>query len=112
MQDLAVLDAIALEMAEPEMAEPDEAGPSWPNLRRSSNRISPRPSPLSGLPLSPSPSNRRPRPRWRRNRKPKAPSSLGASLIASGIVVRPSSSHDALAPIRRMSQAERVAFFS
>ena len=68
MQDMAVLDAIALEMAEPEMAEPERLAPAWPNLRRSSNRISPLPSPLSGSPLSPSPSNRRPRPRWRRNR--------------------------------------------
>jgi hypothetical protein len=38
--------------------------------------------------------------------------SLGAALIASGIIFGPSSAHDALAPIRRMSQAERIAFFS
>jgi hypothetical protein len=38
---------------------------------------------------------------------------LGESLIASGIVARPVSPRsDALAPIRRMSQAEKVAFFS
>ncbi len=42
-----------------------------------------------------------------------APASLGASLIASGIVAKPVSSRiDLLAPIRRMSQAEKVAFFS
>ncbi|HEX7881854.1 MAG TPA: hypothetical protein VF499_03855, partial [Afipia sp.] len=41
------------------------------------------------------------------------PASLGASLIASGIVAQPVSSRsDPLAPIRRMSQAEKVAFFS
>jgi hypothetical protein len=41
------------------------------------------------------------------------PSSLGASLIARGIVA-PSgpAPHDPLAPIRRMSQAEKIAFFS
>jgi len=42
-----------------------------------------------------------------------APESLGASLIASGIIARPTTSRiDLLAPIRRMSQAEKVAFFS
>jgi hypothetical protein len=39
--------------------------------------------------------------------------SLGASLIAHGIVRRPDpSAGDPLAPIRRMSQAEKIAFFS
>lgn len=39
--------------------------------------------------------------------------SLGASLIASGVVAKPVSPRsDLLAPIRRMSQAEKVAFFS
>lgn len=39
--------------------------------------------------------------------------SLGASLIAQGVVARPSNGRaDLLAPIRRMSHAERIAFFS
>lgn len=39
--------------------------------------------------------------------------SLGASLIAQGVVARPSNGQpDPLAPIRRMSHAERIAFFS
>ena len=42
-----------------------------------------------------------------------APASLGESLIASGIIARPATPRsDPLAPIRRMSQAERIAFFS
>ena len=42
-----------------------------------------------------------------------ARTSLGASLIANGIIARPASPRsDPLAPIRRMSQAEKVAFFS
>jgi hypothetical protein len=42
-----------------------------------------------------------------------AATSLGASLIASGIVARPAPARsDPLAAIRRMSQAEKVAFFS
>ena len=39
--------------------------------------------------------------------------SLGSSIIASGLVRQPrSAANDPLAPIRRMSQAERIAFFS
>jgi hypothetical protein len=39
--------------------------------------------------------------------------SLGSTLIASGIVRKPSASvSDPLAPIRRMSQAEKIALFS
>lgn len=39
--------------------------------------------------------------------------SLGSSLLASGIVKKPvAASSDPLAPIRRMSQAEKIAFFS
>ena len=38
--------------------------------------------------------------------------SLGSSLIANGIVSRPRSKPDPLAPIRRMSQNEKIAFFS
>lgn len=40
-------------------------------------------------------------------------STLGESLIANGIIARPAAPRsDPLAPIRRMSQAEKVAFFS
>jgi hypothetical protein len=40
-------------------------------------------------------------------------SSLGSSLIANGIVTRPAAPvPDPLAPIRRMSQAEKIALFS
>ena len=39
--------------------------------------------------------------------------SLGSSLIARGILSRPQAAGaDPLAPIRRMSQAEKIAFFS
>jgi hypothetical protein len=39
--------------------------------------------------------------------------SLGAALIARGVVSKPpSAASDLLAPIRRMSQAERIALFS
>ena len=39
--------------------------------------------------------------------------SLGSSILASGMLKKPASSlNDPLAPIRRMSQAEKIAFFS
>ncbi len=44
---------------------------------------------------------------------PAAEVSLGATIIASGLLKRPSAAaNDPLAPIRRMSQAEKMAFFS
>ena len=39
--------------------------------------------------------------------------SLGSSIIASGILRKPSiPANDPLAPIRRLSQSEKIAFFS
>lgn len=44
---------------------------------------------------------------------PAAEISLGASIIASGMLRKPApAANDPLAPIRRMSQAEKLAFFS
>jgi hypothetical protein len=44
---------------------------------------------------------------------PKPSPSLGAALLASGVVAHPGQPRsDTLAPLRRMSQAEKVAFFS
>jgi hypothetical protein len=92
--DETVLDLIALEMAAPDFDEPDiaeimEANSTEPEIvLQLAERPQPEPAPI-------------PQP------------SLGASLIANGIVRRPDSSYpDPLAPIRRMSQAEKIAFFS
>jgi hypothetical protein len=112
MQDMAVLDAIALEMAEPEMTEPE---PASPGLAEPAQVIEPDfAAPVAAEPAIAEPITVEPAPETALapEPEPKAPSSLGASLIASGIIARPSSTHDALAPIRRMSQAERIAFFS
>jgi hypothetical protein len=39
--------------------------------------------------------------------------SLGSTIIASGMLKKPGApANDPLAPIRRMSQAEKIAFFS
>ncbi|MCP3413909.1 hypothetical protein NLM16_07350 [Bradyrhizobium brasilense] len=44
---------------------------------------------------------------------PAAEISLGSTIIASGLLKRPTvAANDPLAPIRRMSQAEKMAFFS
>jgi hypothetical protein len=94
--DEAVLDLIALEMAAPDFDEPEiaevhvtETNSVEPDIvSQVAEQAQPEPAPI-------------PQP------------SLGASLIAQGIVLRPDTSYaDPLAPIRRMSQAEKIAFFS
>ena len=92
--DDAVLDMIALEMAAPDFDEPDIAGTDV----MATNSVEPDIVVQAAEPPQPAPV---PQP------------SLGASLIAQGIVLRPNAPYaDPLAPIRRMSQAEKIAFFS
>jgi hypothetical protein len=44
---------------------------------------------------------------------PEPEPSLGATILANGLVTRPKApANDPLAPIRRMTQAEKIAFFS
>jgi hypothetical protein len=94
--DDAVLDMIALEMAAPDFDEPDIAG----TCVTETNSVEPDIVSQAAEPPQPEPA-------------PIPQPSLGASLIANGIVLRPSPSGiDPLAPIRRMSQAEKIAFFS
>jgi hypothetical protein len=97
--DDAVLDMVAFEMAEPDPSDTDideayvaESPPADPEI------IAEMPEPIPAQPPTIQPS---PQP------------SLGSTLIANGIVRRPNTSaFDPLAPIRRMSQAEKIAFFS
>ena len=94
--DEAVLDLIALEMAAPDFDEPDIAGTDV----METNSAEPDIVSQAAEPPQPEPA-------------PIPQPSLGASLIAHGIVLRPDpSAIDPLAPIRRMSQAEKIAFFS
>jgi hypothetical protein len=45
--------------------------------------------------------------------EPESGASLGATILATGLVARPkTAANDPLAPIRRMTQAEKIAFFS
>jgi hypothetical protein len=122
-QDMAVLDAIALEMAEPEIAgfdlaepsqtiEPDMVKPSQtvePNMVESSQTVESdrvEPAIVEQVPETAIAPEQDPEPQT-----PSQPS-LGAALIASGILSRSSAAQDTLAPLRRMTQAERIAFFS
>jgi hypothetical protein len=84
------LDMIALEMAAPDLTEDD-----------ADEFYAAEPDPVEPITVSQAPEPAiAPQP------------SLGASLIANGIVRRPDTSADPLAPIRRMSQTEKIAFFS
>jgi hypothetical protein len=112
--DEALLEMIALEMAAPDPANDDriDADPDEIHLAE--------PPPVEPITVA-----REPEPITEPVRPPQVqPSlqpaaeplpepSLGSSLIAHGIVRRPHASHaDPLAPIRRMSQTEKIALFS
>jgi hypothetical protein len=113
----AMLDMVALEMAAPDFSEGEdildadgyeieraELPPAEPGIALESPEFiiaAAEPLPPVGPPTAQPP--------------PEAPPeiSLGSSLIANGIVRKPATSiSDPLAPIRRMSQAEKVALFS
>jgi hypothetical protein len=94
--DEAMLDLIALEMAAPDFDEHEIAEAHV----MEANSVEPDIVSQAAEPPQPEP-------------VPIPQPSLGASLIAHGIVRRPDPSIvDPLAPIRRMSQAEKIAFFS
>jgi hypothetical protein len=114
-EDEAILDMIALEMA---TVDPSDIDASFdvdepPVAEPSPETIAPMPEPVATAAEPPTV-------HWSVQPPPQAVSldvsldiSLGASLIANGIVRRPNrSASDPLAPIRRMSQAEKIAFFS
>jgi hypothetical protein len=120
-QDDAVLDMIAMEMGAPdpisddeiakaiaEQARPAEPAPIVPAIvveapERVAAPAPPPPPPVQQV-VQPSPPPAA---------APAVEMSLGSSLIASGMLRKPATAaNDPLAPIRRMSQAEKIAFFS
>ena len=138
-QDDAVLDMVALEMAAPDpsdidalpdtdqphvvelaaatpvivaqQAEPTAAPAIAPSRQPSLQRSQP-PFQPSQASLQP-PLQAFPEPALEPSPEPSLEPSLGSTLIASGILRKPHASEfDALAPIRRMSQAEKIALFS
>jgi hypothetical protein len=112
--DESVLDLIALEMADPEPSDLDDVSEMETDeihvaelLPAEPVMLAQRPEPILAPAPPPVEPSRQPAP------QPAVQPSLGSSLIASGIVRRPATSGaDPLAPIRRMSQAEKIAFFS
>jgi hypothetical protein len=93
-EDDAVLDMVAFAMAAPDPEDTDEVHV----LEPPPEVIAEMPEPMTATPQPIQPS---PQP------------SLGSTLLANGIVQRPNApAADLLAPIRRMSQAEKIAFFS
>jgi hypothetical protein len=89
-----------IETAEIHLAEPPPAEPEV--ILQSPESVAAPAQPPVAVQLSPEPSL-----------EVSSDISLGSSLIASGIVRRPTASQsDPLAAIRRMSQAEKVALFS
>ena len=131
--DDAVLDMVAMEMAAPDPFDDDLAetqAPEPPPARSEAIARQPeppaapamqpaprpllQPSPQHSLQPSLQPSLEPSRaPSLEPSPEPSPEPSLGSSLIASGILSKPKASGpDPLAPIRRMSQAEKLAFFS
>jgi len=104
--DDALLDMVALEMAAPAPADIDDAFDTGSNEIHAAELptadpiiAGQKPEPIAASAQSPTP-------------QPSLQVSLGSTLIANGIVRKPASVSDPLAPIRRMSQAEKIAFFS
>lgn len=102
--DDAVLDMIALEMGAPDFDEPETVDTAIGDPAIAETEQAPEPA-AGGSDASPVPAS---------EAIPEidASPSLGASLLESGIVPRAATRSDPLAPIRRMTQAEKIAFFS
>ena len=115
-RDEAVLDLVALEMAAPDPFDADDLSDSETGEISAAEPAgleitAPAPEPVTApQPAAVRASTQPPlQPVLERPREP----SLGSTILAAGIVQKPNvSASDPLAPIRRMSQAEKIAFFS
>ena len=122
-QDDAVLDMIAMEMGAPDpisddelaeaiaeqtrLAEPAPIAPAIVAKAPEPVAVAPAPPPVQQVVQPPPPPAVAPAP------VPAVEVSLGSTIIASGMLRKPvTAANDPLAPIRRMSQAEKIAFFS
>jgi hypothetical protein len=116
--DEAVLDMIAMEMGAPDPFETEDAtatiaeqppiepeAPTEPGIvPQAAELAASMPEPQAELP---------PQSSFVAPPEPQVEISLGSTIIANGIVRKPTiAANDPLAPIRRMSQAEKIAFFS
>jgi hypothetical protein len=117
-QDEAVLDMIAMEMSAPEPFEVDDTAA----MIVEEAHITETPDEPEIIARAPEPIGERAEPpqvevlpQGRIETAPEAPvqMSLGSTILASGLLARSrAAANDPLAPIRRMSQAEKIAFFS
>jgi hypothetical protein len=121
--DEALLDMVALEMAAPDPADIDDAPSAIADeIQTDETRAmeSPPAEPIIVAekpepPAAPEPPAFQPplQPSLEPAPRPVVEPSLGSTLLASGILHKPKpAASDPLAPIRRMSQAEKIAFFS
>jgi hypothetical protein len=129
--DQAVLDMVAIVMAAPEpdevhdmpfaVGESEHAHVTTPPIVEPLIPITRVPEPDRPMPMARQepvqPAAPTPQPAFQPSPpvapEPVAEPSLGSSLIARGILRKPNiPANDPLAPIRRMSQAEKIAFFS
>jgi hypothetical protein len=107
--DDAVLDMIAFEMAADDSSDLDDLTGTEETYAAEPPLAAPEiiaevPEPI----VAPTPP-----PPIQPSHQPSHQPSLGATLIANGILRRPPApASDPLAPIRRMTQAEKIAFFS
>jgi hypothetical protein len=125
-QDEAVLEMVAIEMAAPDPDESEDFPLASPVAESEPMHVTTPPivEPITSMPREPAPEPPRVLPQATVLRPsfavapsiapaPVAETSLGSTLIASGILRKPGvPANDPLAPIRRMSQAEKIAFFS
>jgi len=122
--DEAVLDMIAMEMGAPDPISDDEIAEAMAEQARPAEpaQLAPvivaKPVAVPAPPPPPPPVQKvvqapPPPPAAAPAPAPAVEMSLGSSLIASGMLRKPvTAANDPLAPIRRMSQAEKIAFFS
>ena len=115
--DEAVLDMIAMEMGAPDPIDDEIFEPAVDQAQLAEpppgppEMIAQAPQPMA-IPVEP-PVQPPPQPTIEAAPETALEISLGSSIIASGIVRKPMvPANDPLAPIRRMSQAEKIAFFS
>jgi hypothetical protein len=111
--DEALLDMVALEMGAPDPSDTDDTFDAGYDIHISEPPADPeivaeRPEPMVAPAQPPTI-----QPSHQPSLEVSLDVSLGSTLIANGIVRRPHAAmSDPLAPIRRMSQAEKIAFFS
>ena len=107
-EDDALLDLIAREMAAPQLQDEIEADfasadVETPVFAPAAEAVSPAIASPEPVVMSAAPPTMA--------AAPAQPVSIGAAVLASGIVAPAPSSNAALTPFRRMSQAEKIAFF-